>query len=177
MADDSRNPDRSVSGGPGVSATDSGSGEEVASARVGANSTTPSDAFRDALMVLGFGFLFWLVLALPAWLLAGTTGLVGLSISGGLCLVPGCLAAAAKTWWGLSHVAFFLVASGLRLFLAAGGALVAKTARPELGLREFFVWLILFYLCVVAVESLVTLKRMGQLKWLNRSGSRPGGQC
>ncbi len=121
--------------------------------------------------VLGFGVLFWLVLALPAWLVGETTGLAGLSISAGLCLVPGCLAAAAKTWWGLSHVAFFLVASGLRLFLAAGGALVAKTARPELGLREFFVWLILFYLFVVAVESLITLERMGQLKWLSRPGS------
>jgi hypothetical protein len=126
---------------------------------------------RDALTVLGFGFLFWLVLALPAWLVAGMTGLAGLSISAGLCLVPGCLAAAAKTWWGLSHVVFFLVVSGLRLFLAAGGALVANTARPELGIREFFVWLILFYSFVVAVESLVTLKRMGQLKWLKRPGS------
>jgi hypothetical protein len=121
--------------------------------------------------VLGSGVLFWLVLALPAWLVAETQGLAGLSIAAGLCLVPGCLAAAAKTWWGLSHVAFFLVASGLRLSLAAGGALVAKTARPEFGLREFFVWLILFYLFVVAVESLVTLKRMGQLKWLKRPGS------
>jgi len=129
-----------------------------------------SGVFREAVVLVALGFVFWFLLAGPAWLVGGAVALGGLTVAAGLCLAPACVSAAARVWLNVSPLASFLVSSGLRLACVAGAALLAKFTRPELGVREFFGWLILFYLFVLVVESLQALHRMGQLKkWFRRS--------
>lgn len=132
---------------------------------------TRTDALRDAAVLCGAGVVFWVLLSVPAWLAGGMVALSGLTISALLCLIPGCVALAVKTWLSISHPGLFLLSSGLRFLMAGIGALVANATRPDLGLSEFYIWLALFYLFVVGFESLLTLSRMGQLDWIRRSNS------
>ncbi len=108
------------------------------------------------LMVSDFGL--WLLLIVPAWLLGGSNGAVGLTISAVLCFVPGCLALLWKCYFCPSHDVFFLVSTGLRFGILVLSALVAKLARPEFGLCEFYIWLIVFYLFALAIETWLALR-------------------
>jgi hypothetical protein len=71
-----------------------------------------------------------------------------------LCLVPGwaTLMAADRFDDRRRPVFGMLIGTGLRLFVTAGGALVIAFWRSHLRLREFFVWLIVFYLVALVVE-------------------------
>ena len=121
-------------------------------------SSRSSVAFQLSLFLLG-GVGLWALLAGPAWLLAGTTGLIGLTIAAVLCLAPALATVAFEVMFAPSQNVLFLVSTGLRFGLVLGSALVAKTSRPEFGLREFFVWLIVFYLFTLAVETWLLLRK------------------
>lgn len=108
--------------------------------------------------LFGLGIGFAAVLAGPAWWLAGSKGLTGLTVSAALCLIPSCLAVLFKAWAGDSATTT-LVSSGLRLFFVMAGALVAKFVVTGYGMREFFVWLIVFYLFSLAVETWFSFRR------------------
>ena len=95
------------------------------------------------------------VCAGPAYYLAGPSGLEGLGYAAFLCLLPGGLALALQ---GLARtdalrVTLAMAASALRLMLVLAGVLFLRMSRPDLGVKEFFVWLILFYLATLAVET------------------------
>lgn len=103
---------------------------------------------------------FWLLAAGPAWLLAGARGLEGLTYATLLCAVPG-----AATLWlasgrrgGQQLLAGVVIGMGLRMGLVLAGALVLRSARPDLGLWEFHAWLILAYLVTLAAETQLVLK-------------------
>lgn len=57
-----------------------------------------------------------------------------------------------------NHLAAMLVQTMIRLFSVAGTSVVVKKLRPDLGIVDFFGWLIAFYLLALAVE-VTLLKR------------------
>jgi hypothetical protein len=131
-------------------------------------SSTPEDTGNqkresvsvDVFRLVVASLVFALVLAGPAWLVAGDKGLVGLAAAAVLCSLPGCLVVAFKGLVGDSQATLVLAAGGLRMFFVLLGALMAKFVVEGYGLKEFFVWLILFYLFTLALEtkSLLSVK-------------------
>ena len=107
--------------------------------------------FADALGLIFASVCFALLLAGPAWLVAEKKGLIGLAVSAVLCTAPGCLVVGFKKLVGGSEAALVLASSGLRMFVAMLGALVARFG--GYGMREFFLWLILFYMFTLALET------------------------
>jgi len=103
----------------------------------------------------------WLLSAWPAWSLAGRTGLEGLTLAAGLCLVPGWLAffLSARYRVAKSQVQVVLLATTMRMLFVAVGTLAARQLRPDLRLREFLVWVIVFYLATLAIETALLLKQ------------------
>lgn len=128
----------------------------------------------------------WLLLVGPAWSLGGAAGLEGLSIAALLCVVPGwivfslCAFAPYLTspWGGstdssntagsnvstnsqgASQTAMLVVLGGtvLRLLFVLAGLMFVRSLRPDLGFREFTVWLLAFYMATLLVETLLVLK-------------------
>ena len=104
----------------------------------------------------------WLLLAWPAWALAETPGLEGLTYAALLCLVPGWLVFAISSKFRETHAQaamVFLAGSMLRLLFVLGGTLVLQSARPALGFREFVVWVLVFYMTTLLTETLIVLKQ------------------
>lgn len=117
--------------------------------------------FGEAFRLVVASLIFALVLAGPAWLVAEGKGLIGLAAAAVLCTFPGCLVVAFKGLVGDSQATLVLAAGGLRMFFVLLGALMAKFVVDGYGLKEFFVWLILFYLFTLALEtkSLLSVKQ------------------
>ncbi len=99
-------------------------------------------------MAAGWAVCFW-----PARSLGGGSGVLWMSIAAICCLVPGWLVVF------LSRLAIFsndlnvlLAQTMLRMFSVAVAALMVKELRPELGVVDFFGWLIGFYLLALATE-------------------------
>lgn len=136
-----------------MSSTPEGSGDQT-------RESVSVDVFRLVVASLVFAFL----LAGPAWLVAETKGLIGLGVSALLCTIPGCLVVAFKGLVGGSQATLILAAGGLRMFFVLLGALGAKFVVSGYGLKEFFVWLILFYLFTLALETKSLLTESGEPK-------------
>lgn len=109
-------------------------------------------------------FAFALLLAGPAWLVAEWKGLTGLAAAAVLCAVPGCLVVAFKRLAAGSQSTLILAAGGLRMFFVLMGSLFVRFVVEGYGLKEFFVWLILFYLFTLALEtkSLLSVRSAGE---------------
>jgi hypothetical protein len=106
--------------------------------------------------------VLWLVLLGPAWVIAGRDGLIGLSCSAGLCLVPGLIvfALAAKSAASGANVSLVILGGTvLRMMFVLVGMLIVQSADPRLGFREFVVWLLTFYLSMLAIETFLVLMR------------------
>ena len=115
----------------------------------GKRGSVSSEVFR----LVVASVVFALVLAGPAWLLAESKGLIGLAVAALLCTIPGCLVVAFKGLFGGSQATLILAPGGLRIFFVFLGALGAKFVVSGYGLKEFYVWLILFYLFMLALET------------------------
>jgi phosphoglycerol transferase MdoB-like AlkP superfamily enzyme len=102
----------------------------------------------------------WALLAGPAYWLAGTLGLEGLTYSALLCVVPGCLLFLAIPFFEFAQnkAYAFLVGSGLRMFVVLVSTLVLHEIRADLGLKEFLSWLVVFYSVTLLVETLLIVK-------------------
>ena len=102
----------------------------------------------------------WLLLIGPAYFLAATDGLIGVSIAAGLCLVPGLLVLALSTILSASGSPAGAILSGnvLRMLFVLVGSLVVRSFLPTLGIREFIVWLLVFYLATLLAETCFILK-------------------
>lgn len=101
----------------------------------------------------------WLLLVGPAYWLAGVAGVEGLSIAAVLCLLPGWLVFALGTLYGVANNQAMIVLSGtvLRMLSVLFGALAVREFRPDLQFREFFVWLLVFYMATLLLETLLTV--------------------
>lgn len=108
--------------------------------------------------------VLWLVFVGPAWALAGGEGVLGLSIAGGLCFVPGLVATviASRTDWIPHPLGQMVVAMMLRMVVALGGLLVVRDVRPDWGFREFAAWLVLYYLGMLGVETYLGMRPPGR---------------
>lgn len=102
----------------------------------------------------------WLVLAGPAWLVAGTLGLEGLSYAALLGLIPGWLVFWFASRYGTANIAAKAVLGGmvLRMLVVLAGIALVSAVRPMLGIREFVMWVLVFYLVSLAVETVLVLR-------------------
>lgn len=117
----------------------------------------------------------WLLLTGPAYHLAGTDALEGLSYAAGLCLVPGWVV----LWFGSrlpgagspgTRVGVVLGGTVLRLLFVVGGVMGLGALRPELALKEFHVWVIVFYLATLMAETTLLLRQGAETHQEARSG-------
>jgi len=115
-------------------------------------------ALADFGWLLGSGGIFAGLLAGPAWWIAGTDGLIGVAVSAVLVLIPGCLAVVLQMCGG-SRTSVAVASGAVRLAFVLSGVLVAKFFVTGFGMREFFVWLIAFYLFALAVETWLAFRR------------------
>lgn len=99
----------------------------------------------------------WLACAGPAYWLAGTLGLEGLSYAALLCLAPGWLVFWLASRYGAanSQSIVVLLGTGLRLVFVLVGVLTIRSVRPELQFREFLVWVVVYYLSMLLAETLL----------------------
>ncbi len=100
--------------------------------------------------------LSWLLMAGPAWLVAGTKGIQGLSIATAVCFIPGVLFCFVVIIFrkAVTESPLLIMAwSGIRLFFVLGGVLLIRMIRPDLGWKEFLVWLILSYFVNLAIDT------------------------
>jgi hypothetical protein len=101
-----------------------------------------------------------LVLAVPAWFIAGREGLIGLSAAAVLCVIPGLVVFWIAASFGVAGTEVPLVILGgtvLRMVFVLLGMVIVQTFDPRLGFREFVVWLLVFYLVLLAVETCLVL--------------------
>ena len=112
----------------------------------------------------------WLVLSVPAQRMGGMSGIWGLTLAAAIAVVPGCLviffngrAASAD-----SRSVILLAGTLIRMGLVLGSVLVIRYLRPDWGFREFYLWLIVFYLGALAIE---TAMLAGQIR--GRRPARP----
>lgn len=103
-------------------------------------------------LAIGWAVCFW-----PARLLQGSEGIYWMSMAAICCLVIGWIVAF------LSRLAIFrgpltvmLVQMMGRLLLILGVVVFVKFRHPELGIKEFFGWLILFYVLSLSTEVAYT---------------------
>lgn len=124
-----------------------------------AGATLPAALRHGVLLTACLGGLWCLLLA-PAWWLGGWAGLEGLSIAALLCLIPGWLVFLFGSGYGLAGLQVAVVVRGmaLRMLFVLGGTLLILTTRRHLGVRDFVVWLLVFYLAALAVETGILLK-------------------
>lgn len=119
-------------------------------------------ALRRCLMLVGCSALLWVLLVGPAWALAGADGVEGLSYAALLCTIPGCLIFLATLMPGAGGKQspwVFLGGMSLRLVFVLVGTLIINSVRPGLGLREFLVWLGVYYMVTLAVETFIAVRQ------------------
>jgi hypothetical protein len=117
-------------------------------------------ATRKSLTLLMVGIGLWLLLAGPAYLLAGTRGIEGLAYAAALCVPVGCVVIFVAGRWSSSNAPLAALLLGMlaRMGVVLGGVLVLREFRPDLRLVEFAIWVILFYIVTLAAETLLLLK-------------------
>jgi hypothetical protein len=101
-----------------------------------------------------------LVLIGPAWFLAGREGLIGLSAAAVLCVIPGLIVFWIAAAYGAAGAEVPLVILGggvLRMLFVLLGMLIAQTLDQRLGFREFVLWVLVFYLFLLAAETCLVL--------------------
>jgi hypothetical protein len=108
----------------------------------------------------------WLVFAGPAYLLAGTNGLEGLSYAAVLCFLPGLLVFYLSSRYRVAstRALVLLAGTGVRLVFVLGGMLVIQSVRQNLRFREFIIWLLAFYLATLVAETLLVIRPASGVK-------------
>lgn len=137
----------------------------------------PSDV-RSTLANCGWLTVFalagWLLLLGPAHLLGERDGVEGVTWAAALCLVPGWLVfLVSSRFHGLNAQLPVVVIGGtvLRMMFVLVGMVAVQGSRPDLGFREFTLWLLVFYLGMLAAETSLTLKAHSEEGATGESGS------
>lgn len=89
----------------------------------------------------------------------GATGVEGVLYSVLLCLIPGWLTIYASDLMRHRDLAAYavLIGTGLRIVFVLLGLFIVSNVRPDLGFRQFTVWLISGYLVALALETWMVL--------------------
>lgn len=95
--------------------------------------------------------------AAGGWL--GFPGVEGVVYSVVLCLVPGWLTIFVAKRVRNPEVAAYVVllGTGLRVAFVLAGLFAVRALRPELGFREFEIWLIVGYLVALGLETWIVV--------------------
>jgi len=103
----------------------------------------------------------WLLLAGPAFFLRGVLGLEGLSYAALIGLGPGWLVLflASKFSSAENAAAPVLLGMFLRMVFVLFGVALVRNLRPMLGIWEFIIWVLVFYLAALAMETSLVLRR------------------
>lgn len=116
-------------------------------------------ALKSALWLTFFVALGWVFCFWPARMLRDEAGVWWMSLAAIAVLVPGWIVVFLSSAAILRNdLMAMLVQTMIRLFSVAGTAVAVKKLRPDLGIIDFFGWLIAFYLLALAVE-VTLLKR------------------
>ena len=123
--------------------------------------TQQKESVLKPAVILTVVFVFgWVLCFWPARAFNGADGVYWMSIAAICCLVPGWIVVF------LSGLAIFpndlsvmLVQTMVRLFSVAGVAVLIRKSKPELGIQEFFGWLLGFYLLALIVEVWMLRRR------------------
>ncbi len=102
-----------------------------------------------------------IVLSIPAGLVAGWPGLLGLGLSAIVCLIPGLVTVGVVSVVKDPAVRIWLTVGGMivRMFVVLMAALIVHQLQPKLGLLEFYIWLIVFYNVLLLTETWLLLPR------------------
>ena len=107
-------------------------------------------------VALGWALCFW-----PARMLRGEAGVWWMSLAAIAVLVPGWIVVFLSSAAILrNYLVAMLVQTMIRLFSVAGTSVAVKQLRPDLGIVDFFGWLIAFYLLALAVEVTLLKRRI-----------------
>lgn len=119
---------------------------------------------RQCGWLLIVGLIAMVVLSAPALLLAGWAGLQGLGLSAIVCLIPGLVTVGLVS--SVKHPAtrIWLTVGGMmvRMLFVLVVALVVHQVRPQLGLLEFYIWLLVFYNVLLLAETWLLLPRASE---------------
>ena len=128
-----------------------------------AGSVLKSVILLTAVIAAGWAVCFW-----PARLLRGDSGILWMSVAATACLLPGWIILLLSRLSVFSNdLSAILVQSLLRLGSVATVALVVRQTRPQLGVGDFFAWLICFYLLALLAEVWM-LRRAGSNRRLGK---------
>lgn len=99
------------------------------------------------------------LLAVVAYGVSGLPGLEGLAYSLILCLIPGLLTVFVSELLKHHNLSAYivLVGGGFRMLFVLLGMFAVSALRPDLGFRQFTVWLIVSYLVALALETALVL--------------------
>ncbi len=114
---------------------------------------------KSALWLTFFVALGWVLCFWPARMLRDEAGVWWMSLAAIAVLVPGWIVVfLSSAAIPRNDLMAMLVQTMIRLFSVAGTAVAVKKLRPDLGIIDFFGWLVAFYLLALAVE-VTLLKR------------------
>ena len=95
----------------------------------------------------------WVLCFWPARALRGSAGVWWMSLAAIAVLLPGWIVVfLSGIAISRNDIATALIQTMIRLFAVAGTAVIVRILRPELGIVDFFGWLIAFYLLALAIE-------------------------
>ncbi len=122
---------------------------------------------RQLALLWGGTLLLWLVVALPAAALLGTTALIDTSVACGLCLLP---MTATMLWchWAFGgspeqQLAAVMGGTSVRMLVVAGGSIGLFFAVAALHRPAFLIWVVVFYLATLALEVILVVRRQNVL--------------
>jgi hypothetical protein len=100
-----------------------------------------------------------LLLAVVAYGVSGLPGLEGLAYSLILCLIPGLLTVYVGELLKYRNLSAYIVLVGgaFRMLFVLLGMFAVSALRPDLGFRQFTVWMIVSYLVALALETALVL--------------------
>lgn len=124
----------------------------------------PLSPARQALLLGVVGIGLWGSLGWPAYHLAGTDGLLGLTVSALLCLIPGLAVLLVLGKFAATQPMAPIAASGVRLFCVGVGCVVVRALRPEWTFMSFYLWVGLFYFPLLVLETFFQVKSLPQGK-------------
>lgn len=124
---------------------------------------------RQVAVLAVVGGALWVLLAGPAWLLAEWEGLTGLTVSAGICLFTGIPVQIIAGQFSDARSMVPMMGSMVRLVFVFCGCLMVVELMPTWGFREFFIWLVVYYFVLLAVETAFIVRNLR----LNAGEDRP----
>lgn len=100
------------------------------------------------------------ILCYPAFLTVGMRAVEGLGYATILCLVPGIIVflISGYLYRETAPVTVMAVSTLVRLMIVGIGTLVILKLRPEFGLTDFLIWLLICYFASLLVETLLIIR-------------------